>query len=170
MMLSALRTVEAARSLSPLQRIKGVDLLCSFAHMPHSIAFELERRIMIASCGCLETYHGQLRRQAFNVACNPGLASADAVRLMHMSNEEFAAGTVIERVQREEQERMRGFTELLKEKYENVVRAQSSDSILNCRNCGSSDISFSQKQTRGADESSTIFCQCRVCSKRWRLS
>ena len=169
MLLSVLRTPERSTP-SPRQRLKGGRLMVDFARMSAPDALELEHQIMLASSGCVKTYLSHLRRQAYNIACNPALAAVDPARLIHMTNEEFAAGTVVERVQSEEQERMRGFIELLKEKYENVVKAQSSDSILNCRNCGSNDISFSQKQTRGADESSTIFCQCQVCSKRWRLS
>ena len=168
MMLSVLQR-PGGQSPTPAQRLQGAKLLHSFARMPSECALELERLVM-SSCGCPTTYLGQLRRQAYNISCNPALASVAATRLIHMSNEEFAAGTLIERVQSEEQERMRGFSELLKEKYENVVRAQSSESILKCKKCGSSDITFSQKQTRGADESSTIFCSCQVCSKRWRLS
>lgn len=168
-MLSALRALED-QSPPPAQRLEGARLLHSFARMPSECALELERMVMSSSFGCRTTYLAQLRRQAYNLACNPALASVPATQLIHMSNEEFAAGTLIERVQSEEQERMRGFSELLKEKYENVVRAQSSESILKCRNCGSSDITFAQKQTRGADESSTIFCSCQVCAKRWRLS
>lgn len=168
-MLDALEQL-SEHAIAPRERLKGARLLRGFTRIGEADALELERQVSLASCGCLQAYRRQLRRQAFNLACNPALVALPAARLIHMTNEEFAAGTVVERVQVEEQQRMRGFIELLKEKYENVARAQSSDSILKCRNCGSSDITFSQKQTRGADESSTIFCLCQVCSKRWRLS
>ena len=61
------------------------------------------------------------------------------------------------------------FSELLREKYENVVKAQKSESLLKCRRCGSSEITYNQKQVRGADEASSIFCSCLSCKKRWRL-
>ena len=169
MMLSALRVCDA-QTPPPRQRLQAARLLQSFAGMSSGCALDLEQTIMSASLGCNTIYLGQVRRQAYNIACNPAVASLPATQLINLSNEEFAAGTLVERVHTEEQDRMRGFSDLLKEKYENVVRAQSSESILKCRNCGSSDITFSQKQTRGADESSTIFCSCQTCSKRWRLS
>lgn len=170
MMLRALEGADGRSALSPPRRLQGARLLHTFARMSGPDALVLERRIVAVSCGCPKTYLRHLRRHAFNIACNPALTPVDADQLIHMTDREFASGTIVERLQREEQERMRGFRDLLKEKYENVVRAQSSESILKCRNCGSSDITFCQKQTRGADESSTIFCQCQACSKRWRLS
>jgi DNA-directed RNA polymerase subunit M/transcription elongation factor TFIIS len=169
MMLSALQARQTQTPL-PRQRLQAAKLLHSFARMSSESALDLERTIMSTSLGCNTIYRSQVRRQAYNIACNPALASLPPTQLIHLSNEEFAAGTLVERVHAEEREQMRGFCDLLKEKYENVVRAQSSESILKCRNCGSSDITFSQKQTRGADESSTIFCSCQTCSKRWRLS
>lgn len=169
MILSALQACDA-QTPPPRQRLQAARLLNSFAGLTSDCALDLEQTIMSASLGCITIYLGQVRRQAYNIACNPAVASLPASQLIHLSNEEFSSGTLVERVQIEERDRMRGFSDLLKEKYENVVRAQSSESILKCRNCGSSDITFSQKQTRGADESSTIFCSCQTCSKRWRLS
>ena len=168
MLLSSLQQL-SENTVSPIQRLQSAKLLHIFAHMPGLEAFELERHIMLSSCDCTQTYQSQLRRQTFNISCNPVLTCTSPDKLIHMTNEEFACGTMIERVQTEEQERMKRYVELLKEKYENVANAQT-DSLLKCRNCGSSDITFSQKQTRGADESSTVFCSCQVCSKRWRLS
>lgn len=156
--------------VAPTLRLRAAKLLCSFSGLPAETALRMERCVAGASGNCVRAYMAHIRRQGFNVACNANLTTTPPERLILMSDEEFAAGTLIERVQNEEQDRMRAYTELLKEKYENVVKAQSSDSILKCRACGSSDIAWSQKQTRGADESSTIFCQCQKCSKRWRLS
>ena len=40
---------------------------------------------------------------------------------------------------------------------------------LRCSRCYSNSIALEQKQTRGADESMTIFCECNKCGKRWRM-
>ena len=37
-----------------------------------------------------------------------------------------------------------------------------------CRFCGSDKTSYTQKQTRSADEPMTIFHVCHSCGKRWR--
>ena len=43
-------------------------------------------------------------------------------------------------------------------------------SLMQCSRCHSSDIIWEQKQTRGADESMTVFFQCKNCGKRWKMS
>lgn len=43
------------------------------------------------------------------------------------------------------------------------------NSTLKCK-CGSTDVAFEFKQTRSADEPMTMFCACRVCNKRWKMS
>ncbi len=41
---------------------------------------------------------------------------------------------------------------------------------LRCKRCGNStDVSWSQKQTRASDEPMTIFCSCGSCGARWRF-
>lgn len=38
-----------------------------------------------------------------------------------------------------------------------------------CSECGSCEIGTISIQLRSADEAETVFCQCRKCSKRWRM-
>ena len=44
------------------------------------------------------------------------------------------------------------------------------EGVVRCSRCKSSDIRWDQKQTRGADESMTIFFECKSCGKRWKMS
>ena len=44
------------------------------------------------------------------------------------------------------------------------------EGIMRCSRCKSTDISWDQKQTRGADESMTVFFECKSCGKRWKMS
>ena len=65
-----------------------------------------------------------------------------------------------------------------KRKEEEILRAQPTDflgddndtSLVQCSKCHSSEIIWEQKQTRGADESMTIFFQCKNCGKRWKMN
>ena len=51
-----------------------------------------------------------------------------------------------------------------------VPKAEKSiSSSLQCNKCGQSKVSYSQAQTRSADEPMTTFCECTNCGKRWKV-
>lgn len=51
-----------------------------------------------------------------------------------------------------------------------VPQAERSVSTsLQCSKCGQRKVSYSQAQTRSADEPMTTFCECTVCGKRWKV-
>jgi DNA-directed RNA polymerase subunit M/transcription elongation factor TFIIS len=43
------------------------------------------------------------------------------------------------------------------------------DAGVRCGKCGGNDITFEFLQTRSADEGTTVYCNCSVCQKRWRM-
>ena len=47
---------------------------------------------------------------------------------------------------------------------------KSVSSSLQCGRCGQKKVSYSQAQTRSADEPMTTFCECQVCGHRWKVS
>ncbi|KAK1757388.1 putative DST1 protein [Echria macrotheca] len=59
---------------------------------------------------------------------------------------------------------------------DNMKKAQvpmverSISSQLKCGKCGEKKVSYSQAQTRSADEPMTTFCECVVCGNRWKFS
>ncbi|KAK1764875.1 transcription elongation factor S-II [Phialemonium atrogriseum] len=61
-------------------------------------------------------------------------------------------------------------------KKENMKKAQvpmaekSISDALKCGKCGQKKVSYSQAQTRSADEPMTTFCECTVCGNRWKFS
>jgi transcription elongation factor S-II len=58
---------------------------------------------------------------------------------------------------------------------ENMKKAQvpmaqkSISDALKCGRCGQKKVSYSQAQTRSADEPMTTFCECTVCGNRWKV-
>lgn len=69
--------------------------------------------------------------------------------------------------QREEDER------IAKENMDKAMVAQEEKSVsthLECGKCKEKKVSYSQAQTRSADEPMTTFCECLVCGNRWKFS
>ncbi|PSK42449.1 Transcription elongation factor S-II [Elsinoe australis] len=71
-------------------------------------------------------------------------------------------------------EKMRAEDEKLqKENMDKSMVPQEEKSIsvsLTCGKCGQKKVSYSQAQTRSADEPMTTFCECTVCGNRWKFS
>ena len=47
---------------------------------------------------------------------------------------------------------------------------KSVSTSLQCGKCGKRQVSYSQAQTRSADEPMTTFCECMNCGNRWKFS
>lgn len=63
--------------------------------------------------------------------------------------------------------------QIMKENMDKAMVAQEEKSIsssLTCGKCGQKKVSYSQAQTRSADEPMTTFCECTVCGNRWKFS
>lgn len=61
---------------------------------------------------------------------------------------------------------------LSKENMKNAQVPMAEKSIsdaLKCGKCGQKKVSYSQAQTRSADEPMTTFCECTVCGNRWKV-
>jgi transcription elongation factor S-II len=62
---------------------------------------------------------------------------------------------------------------LKKENMDKAMVAQEERSIstqLTCGKCGQKKVSYTQAQTRSADEPMTTFCTCMNCGNRWKFS
>lgn len=58
----------------------------------------------------------------------------------------------------------------LQESYPTLEKKEeenTQDSLLTCGKCKQRKVEYYQKQTRGADEPMTVFCNCTNCGKRW---
>ncbi|KAJ9615279.1 transcription elongation factor TFIIS [Cladophialophora chaetospira] len=62
---------------------------------------------------------------------------------------------------------------IAKENMNNAMVAQEEKSVstsLECGKCHQKKVSYSQAQTRSADEPMTTFCECMNCGNRWKFS
>lgn len=70
-------------------------------------------------------------------------------------------------------ERKASDAKLIKENMDKAMVAQEEKSIsseIQCGKCGQRKVSYTQAQTRSADEPMTTFCECLNCGKRWKFS
>jgi transcription elongation factor S-II len=85
-----------------------------------------------------------------------------AIKLVTMSHEELMSPA-----RREEDKK------LMKENMDKAMVAQEEKSVstsLQCGKCGARKVSYTQAQTRSADEPMTTFCECLNCGRRWKFS
>lgn len=146
------------------------------ARMPAARAAQyvraVERQVYAQSAAARQPYMRLARTMAFNLGQNGAYLSKTYPphRLPQLDHTLLAKTTPMESWYQEHLEN--------KSKEEEILRAQPTDfledddgtSLMQCSKCHSSNIVWEQKQTRGADESMTIFCQCKDCGKRWKMS
>lgn len=111
-----------------------------------------------------EDYTDLLLRACFNLRAN--LSETDPSAFVHASDAHLSKGTLLERIERESHAREERFRSMLKEKYDDLNDV-TYEAIVRCRRCGSSEVSWEEKQTRSADEAATVFCVCDQCKNRW---
>ena len=131
----------------------------------------LERSIALVNYWRPLRYIEHAKRLCFNLHQNPALLEEFKLEeVCTLSDERMTKGTIVQRYRDQERSRMEAIQSMLKEKYEDVTNQSSTTGLIRCRACGSCDISWEQKQTRGADEAMTIFCSCTRCKSRWKMS
>ena len=148
----------------PLQRQRALQSLLR-SHEPQRILLcrEVESCIHASSTNDSE-YKDSLLRACFNMTANPSLD--DPVLIATAPDNLLTAGTLLEQIETEVTMRRKRFENMLEEKYE-ALNDLTYEALVRCRRCGSSEISWEEKQTRSADESMSLFCVCTKCKNRW---
>lgn len=146
-------------------RIKSLRML-SEVHNDWNKVREIEAVAHAISESC-SAYTDCMQRIVFNLHQNPSLRDRQA-DIVLLSDEDMSRGTIIEEIQRENEESRTRFDQIVQEKYELVNRA-ACRTTLRCRRCGSGDVQCEQKQTRSADEAMTVFVTCSKCNNRWTM-
>ncbi|KAG9784239.1 transcription elongation factor, partial [Aureobasidium melanogenum] len=154
------------------------DGLCLGSDLPMKQILDLAKQIESAALNLPEAkgsssspvYKDKIRSLYQNLKnkSNPGLrkrilsGEVTAVRFVSMTHEEMKS-----KQQREEE------IKIAKENMNNAMVAQEEKSVstsLECGKCHQKKVSYSQAQTRSADEPMTTFCECLNCGNRWKFS
>ncbi|EXJ88641.1 transcription elongation factor S-II [Capronia coronata CBS 617.96] len=154
------------------------DGLCLGSDLPMKQILELAKQIESAALNLPDAkgssnspvYKDKIRSLYQNLKnkSNPGLrgrilsGEVTAVRFVSMTHEEMKS-----KQQREEE------IKIAKENMNNAMVAQEEKSVstsLECGKCHQKKVSYSQAQTRSADEPMTTFCECLNCGNRWKFS
>lgn len=95
----------------------------------------------------------KLRNTDLLVKINSGEISYED--LEHMSQRDFIMSKIVD------------YNDYMREKYENTDIIPDSDEYK-CGSCKSRKITWTQAQTRSADEPMTTFFKCHTCKKGWK--
>ena len=133
--------------IAPELRVTALRLFEGVCAMPPARAAEIEAGVWELEHNAARAYVAHANGSRTTCAPNPSLVGQPG--LPRATDEEMARGTLAERVQIEEDARIRALENLL-ERAESM-NAADGEGLLRCRKCGHGDISWQQKQTRGAD-------------------
>ena len=146
--------------MDPLARQNALKLLSKYRELV--LCRDIESAVHSHSKN-KDNYYDNITRVAWNLNYSKDLKTPNVVFL---TDNELLKGTLLEKIETDKKNRNEHFEKMLQEKYDNINESKYK-SLLNCKRCGSSEISYDEKQTRSADESATIFCACSKCGQRW---
>jgi transcription elongation factor S-II len=147
----------------PARRQGALRLLSTARATDIPLCREVEAACHAASLTADE-YYDHVRRAAFNLHENGRIG----IEVVYLPDSELTEGTLLGRIETESRARTERFENMLKEKYD-ALNDRTFQAIVRCRRCGSHEVGWSEKQTRSADESATVFCTCTVCKNRWTM-
>jgi transcription elongation factor S-II len=132
-------------------------------------AIEVEEAAFETFKGDTPDYRTKLRslfqnlKNASNRELGPRVLSGEipAARFVVMTHDELKSAE-----RRKEDEKLE--TDNMKKAQVPMAEKSISDA-LRCGRCGQKKVSYSQAQTRSADEPMTTFCECTVCGNRWKV-
>jgi DNA-directed RNA polymerase subunit M/transcription elongation factor TFIIS len=130
-------------------RWRTVRLLTSLS--PCQDPLELEKNVFLQSGGDWTLYEAGVYRLACTLKYKAAEVSTWSAEQVVLEVEEFKSPETVARAP------------------SNVPSLPTVECQIKCGRCKSTHVSVEQKQTRGADESMTVFVQCENCGLRWKM-
>lgn len=119
-----------------------------------------------------EDRYDQIQRIAFNLTLNHAhlTSTYDPTDLLRLNDDMLAENSYIESEKCSALTKYERYKTLTREDFLSNEGLSGSQCIV-CRFCGQQSIEFTTKQTRSADEGSTVFVMCTnpKCKKRWKM-
>ena len=163
--MTTMTSVDSWKGVKSVDRLKGFNCLFKVVH-DVNICIEIESAFHSIAIS-KEMYIDKLLQLLHNLRQNANLANRGK-NIIQLSDAEMAQGTILEFLQNEAIMRVKRFDQMLQDKYDSM-NDKTYASSLKCNKCGSSDVTWEQKQTRSADEAMTVFCTCSKCKLRWKM-
>ena len=153
----------------PSTRLRCVNWL-SARFFTWGDAMAIENEVFITAQEPME-YSKQVKRLMYNLAINPDLRNVAPHVLSRMDASNMCEGTVLQIAAREKRIRHERFTAMLQQRYDEIGDDNAGHTDIQCRKCRrQTPLVLEQKQTRSADEPTTVFVTCKLCGTRWRLN
>ena len=116
-------------------------------------------------------YRQRTRRLVYNLKRNAQAILAYEPDLWYgLTHLEMAKGSPLEGERKRILDQPQKIAAIFKKFEEHLIGPTSRDTTMigKCRSCGSFNTSYTEVQTRRADEGMTVFKYCRDCEKRWK--
>ena len=119
----------------------------------------------------LEGKYEITQKLAFNLRMNGSflVGRYSPQELILLDDDSLAEGSEAEKQKIEMDKQHENYQGLLQKDFLAELGVQTD--CLRCRYCGAGNVEYTTKQTKGADEGSTVFLMCSnpKCKKRWKM-
>ncbi|KAK3330103.1 putative transcription elongation factor [Apodospora peruviana] len=133
-------------------------------------AVEVEAAAFRAFKGETQEYRNKLRTLFTSLKRKDNRALGRRVLAGELSAADFVVMNEKELASEEQRKKDEALEKENMKKAQMPVPEKSVSSALRCGKCGQKKVSYTQAQTRSADEPMTTFCECLVCGNRWKFS
>uniref|UniRef100_A0A8R1TM47 Transcription elongation factor n=2 Tax=Onchocerca TaxID=6281 RepID=A0A8R1TM47_ONCVO len=136
---------------------------------PEELAVRTEKKLFEVHRGTSEKYKAALRSRVFNLRDKKNLVLRENILIGAVTPEKFAVMTADEMASDEMKAQREKFTKQAIEEYQMAVQEGTPSDMFKCGKCGKKNCTYTQVQTRSADEPMTTFVFCRECGNRWKF-
>ncbi|GMR37553.1 hypothetical protein PMAYCL1PPCAC_07748, partial [Pristionchus mayeri] len=136
---------------------------------PEQLAVGIEQKLFDVHRGTGDKYKSALRSRVFNLRDKKNVALRENVLTGVVTPDKFAVMTPEEMASPEVKQMREQFAkESIMEHQMSVNKGTPSD-MFKCGKCGKKNCTYTQLQTRSADEPMTTFVFCLECGNRWKF-